>query len=739
MKAFRRRARRAAFLALMPAIAAAPLLGQSLLPRLEFGLGDRIATAVPPPTEARTIAAGGQRPSLNFYGQPGAIVTPSAFSRDVGEFAITVSDVDGITRGTLSFQPARWFSGSFRYTRATGLPAPSTRDAYYDRSFDLRVNLLDEGRWLPALAVGLQDFGGTGLDSAEYVVASRTLRPGLTASVGLGWGRLATLYDVGAPGGDRPGVLDDPGGQFSPDDWFRGPVAPFASLEWLATDRLGFKLEYSADSMEFVTTRDRFGDGSRLSLGVEYQATPGLRVGAYALRGEVLGLSLQYALNPRRPIAAGQIDPAAPTPIQARPPRAAAPEQWTEAWIALPGARDQLAGGLTEAMDEEDLRLLGLSFPDARQAIIRFEGGPSDLSAQNVGRVARIAARRLPPSVEVIRIVPVVRGLDVAEVRVSRTVLEQAETAPGGTARLAREGVEVVTAARRDPDAFSDGIWPRYRWNLGPYLSQRSFDPDEPIDFEAGLRLSGQWQPAPGLVLAGSLSAPLLGEIGEDADIGGTLLPRVRTDSALFGRDRAVVLDRLTVAQYGRIAPDVYSRLTAGYLERAYGGLSGELLWAPPASRLALGVEANAVRKRDYDQAFGFQDFDTWTAFASGYYAFGQGWHGQLDVGRYLAGDVGATVSLDRVFENGWRVGAFATFTSASAEEFGEGSFDKGIRLAIPATFLSGDADGIGVSRTIRPILRDGGARLSVDGRLYGVVRGYGAPNVAREFGSFLR
>jgi hypothetical protein len=42
---------------------------------------------------------------------------------------------------------------------------------------------------------------------------------------------------------------------------------------------------------------------------------------------------------------------------------------------------------------------------------------------------------------------------------------------------------------------------------------------------------------------------------------------------------------------------------------------------------------------------------------------FGNGFLGQIDVGRYLAGDTGATITLDREFANGWKVGAFATFT----------------------------------------------------------------------------
>ncbi|MEL6419420.1 MAG: YjbH domain-containing protein, partial [Pseudomonadota bacterium] len=92
-------------------------------------------------------------------------------------------------------------------------------------------------------------------------------------------------------------------------------------------------------------------------------------------------------------------------------------------------------------------------------------------------------------------------------------------------------------------------------------------------------------------------------------------------------------------------------------------------------------------------------------------------------VGRYLAGDTGATFTISREFKNGWKVGGFFTLTDVSAEEFGEGSFDKGINLTIPLNWFLGKPTQQTVSTTIRPIQRDGGARLGVPGRLYEVVR----------------
>ena len=65
---------------------------------------------------------------------------------------------------------------------------------------------------------------------------------------------------------------------------------------------------------------------------------------------------------------------------------------------------------------------------------------------------------------------------------------------------------------------------------------------------------------------------------------------------------------------------NISAKLTAGYLEWMYGGYGGELLYMPDDKNWALGLDAYKVRQRDYDQRFGFQDFETVTGFLRFYY-----------------------------------------------------------------------------------------------------------------------
>ena len=83
-----------------------------------------------------------------------------------------------------------------------------------------------------------------------------------------------------------------------------------------------------------------------------------------------------------------------------------------------------------------------------------------------------------------------------------------------------------------------------------------------------------------------------------------------------------------------------------------------------------------------------------------------------MHTGKYLAKDVGSTLEVRRTFNNGWMVGLWATMTNVSSEDFGEGSFDKGMFFKIPLDGLLGSGSRKVYSTLLRPIQRDGGQRL---------------------------
>jgi hypothetical protein len=673
------------------------------------------------------IFAPADRPTLNFYGSPGLIDMPTGAAMPDGDFAIGISSFGGNTRTTLTFQAAPRLSASFRYAGIKDANIGGFQ-TYRDRSFDLRYLLKKEGRIWPAITVGLQDFAGTGIYAGEYIVATKRFEGGripgsIRVTAGLGWGRLGSAGSIGSPfGANRPGFngATNTGGKPSFDQWFRGPVAPFGGVEWQINDRWGLKAEYSSDAyVQEAGVSNVFTRKSRLNFGAEYQYSDRVRVGAYYLYGSEVGLNVQIALNPRKPIEPVRITPIAP--LQVRPDPGREPQAYDTAWVTRPGAPAALRDRLEPVLEQSGLTLEALQVT-ASQAELRFRNDRYQATSVAVGRAARAMAQVLPASVETFRIVPVQGSLAQSAVTIRRSDLEALEFDPlAADALLAVSGIGEATPNL--PGAVTNGdLYPDLAWTFGPYVSPSYFDPDEPVRVDAGIKLDATWRPAPGWTLAGELKYRLLGNIGDSPRLSNSVLPHVRTDGVLYARGSDLILDNAYASYQWKPGNNLYARVTAGYLERMFGGVSTELLWKPVASRLALGVEANYAKKRDFS-GLGFQSYGVATGHASAYYEFGGGYHGQLDVGRYLAGDYGATVTLTREFENGWRVGGFFTLTDVSSAEFGEGSFDKGINLTIPVSWFIGTPGKRTINTTIRPIQRDGGARLNVPGRLYEQVR----------------
>ena len=61
------------------------------------------------------------------------------------------------------FQPFDWMEGGFRYSSISNrIYGITDQQSYKDKSIDLKLRLLKESAYVPQLALGFRDFGGTG-------------------------------------------------------------------------------------------------------------------------------------------------------------------------------------------------------------------------------------------------------------------------------------------------------------------------------------------------------------------------------------------------------------------------------------------------------------------------------------------------------------------------------------------------------------------------------------------------
>ena len=675
------------------------------------------------------------KPTLAFSGVTGLIDMPSGESQPDGAFSVTRSVFGPIGRTTLTFQITPRFSGSFRYTsfRKWDEVIPSPLATNLDRSFDLRYQLLRETDYLPAVTVGIQDIIGTGLMAGEYIVATKSVGEKVKVSAGLGWGRFGSYGSIGAPFGPRPVAEVGLGGKPRLGEWFKGDVAPFAGVEWQITKRIGFKAEYSSDIYSAEAGfRQTFERKSPFNFGFEYQAADVLRVGVYSLYGSEIGLSAQIILDPKRSLTGGQLG-AGPLPIKNRPGSAG----WSDDTVFEPGSVTKTRDRLQKLLAVDGIVIESFAMTNG-SAQLRIRNTRLDSGPQAIGRTSRAMASVLPASVETFEIVPVSDGLALSKVVIRRADLEELEFSPNqDTEMLARTQIIALPGQLPAGAVMGKGRYPKFDWGLAPYVRTALFAPDNPLRIDVGVRANLRYDIAPGLVFSGTVTKKFLGNLDGSTRVSNSVLQHVRSDSAIYDRKGDPAIETLTFAWYTKPSPDLYSRVTVGYLERMFGGVSAELLWKQVDKPYALGVEVNYVKQRNFDQLLGFQDYSTITGHVSGYYDFSNGFQAQLDVGRYLAGDVGATLSIDRQFANGWKIGAYATLTDVPFDDFGEGSFDKGIRIEIPYAWALGKQTRKKYKTTIQPILRDGGARLAVDGRLYETVREYHVDDLDAKWGRF--
>lgn len=691
---------------------------------------------------AHQASADDWRGGYTVYGMPGIIEMPSAFSRPDAELGVTLGGFENQQRLSFNFQVTPRLGGTFRYARIADYSGPGTGDLF-DRSFDIHYQFLTEGKSRPAVAIGLRDFLGTGIYSGEYLVASKSVTPWLRTTAGLGWGRLAT-----EGGFENPlGFLSDEfrvrptrdvgfGGRPSFEEYFRGDAAFFGGVEWRISDSVIATAEYSSDGYVRETGLGVLERETPFNFGLSYAPRSDYILSAYSLGGSDFGLSATLIIDPKDRAARSGFE-TAPVAVRNRDLF-----QLGQGGAVAPPERE-LQTATAATLLEEGIALQGMEI-SGRTVRVRFANDRYRAEAQALGRVARVLTNTMPPFIETFVLEPTRAGLPLSRVTIIRSDMEALENRPDAAAKSLERATVSEAPDTRDR-AMVNAPTRAFEWGISPYVALQVFDGSDPAREEYGIQGDIRYALQPNLSLEGTVRYRVSDDRA-DARVSASALQPVRSNVAQYGAEGGIGIEDLALHWYARPGRSLYGRLSLGYLERMFAGASAEMLWKPVGSRLALGAEINYVVQRDYDLGFGAQDFpeiggvyDVVTGHGSVYYDFENSFHGRIDVGRYLAGDWGATFALDRAFANGWRVGAYATFTDVPFEDFGEGSFDKGIRLTIPLDWAIGTATRAKTDVRLSSLSRDGGARLNVDGRLYETVRGGHVVALEESWGRFWR
>lgn len=681
------------------------------------------------------------QPSQMDFGGVGLIQMPTGRMAEEGEFNFSVTGSDEYLFYNVTLQVMPWLETTIRYTMVSDLqyhPSFPVDTDYTDKGIDFKVRLLQESEYLPEISVGVRDFAGTGLFDGEFIAATKQYSNRnigtFDFTLGMGWGYLGTRDNISNPACklsdkycERPSDYLSTGGTTNFDRLFKGPAALFGGIEYQTLHKpLRFKVEY--DSNDYSTDYPQVRAGVDMTphtpwnFGVLYRLGDIIDLRVSYERGDTLvaGMSLYTNFNNMPSFWRDT-----PTPE----PEDNQPEQISDVdWERVSEDLNKIAGYETNQ----------IYITDNKVSVVGEQKKYRDRD-EAYEKASAVLYNQLPKTIDTYSISERNKGLgttpvdisadkyrDVAQVNYIDPKIDDAitgySTKPGGVPTY---------------DGFN-----RFDWGFAPKLAQTLGSAEDFYLFSVGLSGSASYWLTDNLEIGGSLYWDWYNNYDKYIYVtppDGTDVPRVRTMFRAYNNEHAVTMSNLQLTWFQNYSDSMDQQFYAGYLESMFAGVGTEFLYRPNGANWAIGADVNLITQRDPQSYFGVYE-EEWqnipeygrpfrvidkgfTGFVSGYYYpqwdFLQDLMIQVDVGQFLAGDVGTQLNVSKQFKSGVIAGAYASFTDLSAEEFGEGSFTKGFYISIPFDIMTVKPSNNRANFSWQPLTRDGGQKL---GRKYSLI-----------------
>lgn len=603
--------------------------------------------------------------SYNNHGIVGLINMPTArfYGESVGGSTFYYGQPD--QKITISSSPYDWMEASFFYTNINNKEYGSgfSQD-YKDKGFNIKLRVKEEGRF-PSLAVGANDFAGTGFYSSEYIVSSYGYS-NFDFHFGLGWGSMNGSNALKNPFiylddsfAFRPTDFADEGGQVNLSQYYSDKsISPFYGLAYALNKKIIFKYERDSTRNPGKVGYERFE--TRNSFAIDYNFNNNITLGLAFERGNYASLKFSYkkkAYNKKKTSSF----------VKKEPSNRA--ENKYDTLIQSLNANGIGVNKILENNTSIGLELTQFSHPslEVLNSIVASSAAESNIKK------------------------PIYKNYKIADL----DAYSEFENEYEKNSNLLYE---------RSP---SRNFNTKNSITLRPFLASR----------EGFLKLALLAENNSEYIISDSLffSTNLKMSIWDNFDdlyvpAKDIYLYQVRSDikNYLNNFNNGPIIGRAQLDYHATPKKNNHIMVSAGILEEMFSGVGVEYLYFDPVKNYALGFEVFNVTKRDYKMRFGHKDYNTNTGFLNAYYRnYGYiPFDAKFSYGRYLGGDKGFTADFYRSFPNGVKFGVFATFTDVSSENFGEGSFDKGIYFNFP--FASST-----LNYTWRPLTKDPGARLN--------------------------
>ncbi|MER2497699.1 YjbH domain-containing protein [Vibrio neptunius] len=678
--------------------------------------------------------------SQTDFGGVGLMQMPSGRMAEEGEFNLGVSVNDDYQQYTASIQLMNWLESTVRYTRVPDLlfssdPSYSGDNLYTDKGIDFKVRLWQEGYWLPETSIGVRDFGGTGLFDGEFVAATKRFG-NLDVTLGLGWGYLGQRGNVTNPfckANDeyctRDGDFRGTGGSVDYERWFKGPAAVFGGLEY-QTPYVPLRLKLEYDGNDYTQDYPVVRAGKPLPQHTPWNVGVNYRLGDWGdakvsyQRGDTITFGINLYTNFNEMKATWRDEPKqAVTSVDNNNPD----------WQSAAKQIESNAG-----FEQNSITL------DGDTVIVKGQQKKYRDREEALDRTAAILSNHSNDLIRVFKVVEQQDGMDLKETTIDKQKYLTAANYLSIDAKVKNSFEE------SEPKSIAKApvVENKERWDYGfePVLKQSIGGPESFYLYSLGVSANSNYWLTDNLELGGSIIFNLVDNydkfnyIENSPHVRNYSTPRVRTMFRAYVHDNPVRLNHLQLTWFEQPFEEVYTQMYGGYLEMMFAGVGGEVLYRPMNKNWAVGFDANLVSQRDPDSWFGTYSEDYFfydeaacndptpscqayvlsqgtTGHITGYYMpnwdFLRDTLFKVSAGKFLGGDMGARFDFSKQFKSGVIVGAYATFTDLTAEEYGEGSYNKGFYISIPLDIMTIKPSTGRANISWEPITRDGGQMLN--------------------------
>lgn len=236
-------------------------------------------------------------PSSSDFGGAGLLQTRTARFMADGTLNVGYLKYRPYERYLITLTPLPRVEATFRYTKVNNRDfagnVAGRGSTFTDRGADVKLLVARERRFLPQIAIGIQDGLGTGLFSGEYFAMSKRFYD-FDFSAGLGWGYNAgageirnPLINISKSFRSRTGQSSQ-GGTLIPTSWFSGErVGAFFGAEYHTPIKgLSVKLEYEPNDYQNEPLSNELAATSRFNYGINYRPFPWIDLTFARERGE---------------------------------------------------------------------------------------------------------------------------------------------------------------------------------------------------------------------------------------------------------------------------------------------------------------------------------------------------------------------------------------------------------------------------------------------------------------------